>query len=35
VVFTDDRAPVEQLVNSIVIRFILGEGVGGMQGALN
>lgn len=28
VVFTDDRAPVEQLVNSIVIRFILG----GMQG---
>jgi spermidine synthase len=35
VVFTDDRAPVEQLVNSIVIRFILGEGVGAMQGTLN
>lgn len=35
VVFTDDRAPVEQLVNSIVIRFILGEGVGSMQGAAN
>jgi spermidine synthase len=34
-VFTDDHAPVEQLVNSIVIRFILGEGMGSMQGALN
>jgi spermidine synthase len=35
IVFTDDHAPVEQLVNSIVIRFILGEGMGSMQGALN
>lgn len=27
VVFTDDRAPIEQLVNSIVIRYLLGEGL--------
>lgn len=27
VVFTDDRAPVEQLTNSIVIRFVLGGGL--------
>jgi predicted membrane-bound spermidine synthase len=32
VVFTDDRAPVEQLINSIVIRFILGNGLGTMEG---
>jgi spermidine synthase len=30
-VFTDDRAPVEQLVNSIVIRFILGGQLGLLQ----
>jgi spermidine synthase len=35
IVFTDDHAPVEQLVNSIMIRFILGEGMGSMQGARN
>ncbi len=28
VVFTDDRAPVENLVNSIVIRYVLGSGLG-------
>ncbi len=33
VVFTDDRAPVEQLINSIVIRFVLGDGLGSMEGA--
>nr|MBI2904869.1 hypothetical protein [Chloroflexota bacterium] len=26
-VFTDDVAPVEQLTNSIVINFVLGEGL--------
>jgi len=26
-VFTDDFAPVEQLTNSIVINFVLGEGL--------
>ena len=30
-VFTDDRAPVEQLVNSIVIRFVLGGQLGLLQ----
>jgi predicted membrane-bound spermidine synthase len=28
IVFTDDKAPVENLVNSIVIRYILGSGLG-------
>jgi hypothetical protein len=28
IVFTDDKAPVEQLVNSIVIRYVLGSGLG-------
>ncbi len=28
IVFTDDRAPVEQLINSIVLQFVLG----GMEG---
>jgi spermidine synthase len=28
VVFTDDKAPVESLVNSIVIRYMLGSGLG-------
>lgn len=27
IVFTDDKAPVEQLVNSIVIRYLLGDGL--------
>lgn len=27
IVFTDDKAPVEQLVNSIVIRYLLGQGL--------
>ncbi|MBI3244429.1 MAG: hypothetical protein HYZ49_19290, partial [Chloroflexi bacterium] len=26
-IFTDDVAPVEQLTNSIVINFVLGEGL--------
>jgi hypothetical protein len=26
-IFTDDYAPVEQLTNSIVINFVLGEGL--------
>ncbi|HEY70160.1 MAG TPA: spermine synthase [Anaerolineae bacterium] len=28
IVFTDDKAPVEQLVNSIVLRYVLGSGMG-------
>ncbi len=28
IVFTDDKAPVEQLVNSIVLRYVLGSGLG-------
>jgi hypothetical protein len=27
VVFTDDRAPVEQLTNAMVVRFVLGGGL--------
>ncbi len=34
IVFTDDRAPVEQLVDSIVIRFILSDSFSFLPGAL-
>lgn len=34
VVFTDDRAPVEQLVNSIVLNYLLSDGVLGLSDVL-
>jgi hypothetical protein len=30
-VFTDDRAPIEWIVNDMVIRFTLGGGLEGLQ----
>ena len=30
-VFTDDRAPIEWIVNDMVIRFALGGGLEGLQ----
>jgi hypothetical protein len=32
IVFTDERAPVETLIDSIVIRFLLEEGPAGLPG---
>jgi hypothetical protein len=32
VVFTDERAPVETMIDSIVIRFLLEEGAAGLPG---
>jgi hypothetical protein len=32
VVFTDERAPVETIIDSLVIRYLLAEGVSGLPG---
>ncbi|MCB9442946.1 MAG: hypothetical protein H6669_01815 [Ardenticatenaceae bacterium] len=32
VVFTDERAPVETIVDSLVVRYLLQEGVSGLPG---
>jgi predicted membrane-bound spermidine synthase len=32
VVFTDERAPVETIIDSLVLRYLLSEGVGGLPG---
>ncbi|MAU02043.1 MAG: spermine synthase [Anaerolineaceae bacterium] len=32
VIFTDERAPVETIIDSLVLRYLLSEGVGGLPG---
>jgi len=32
VIFTDERAPVETIIDSLVLRYLLQEGVGGLPG---
>ena len=32
VIFTDERAPVETIIDSLVIRFLLDEGAAGLPG---
>ncbi len=32
VIFTDERAPVETIIDSLVLRYLLNEGVGGLPG---